>query len=191
MKWLFNQCRQHEADISLLAVGGLTQAEQSRVEAHLAECPACQARLEELKALAGCGDQLRATLPEIEPSIALRRRWMAAVREAAGSRNEIKTAPLAGLLPGRRLAWSGLAAMWVLVLFFRFSAPDAPRPAASLASAPPSLRAVLLVLKVDGRESPTRARATDPVNGRPRQPDALPPRSQRPGAAAPIEMEGA
>jgi hypothetical protein len=113
---------------------------------------------------------------------------MAAVREAAGSRNEIKPAPLADLLPGRRLAWSGLAAMWVLVLFFRFSAPDAPRPAASLASTPPSLRAVLLVLKVEGRESPTRA--DGPFN-LPQKPEALPPRSQRPGAAATVEMEGA
>jgi anti-sigma factor RsiW len=188
MKWLFNQCRQHEASISLLAVGGLTQAEQSRVEAHLAACPACQARFEELKALAGHGDQLGLALPQVEPPVALHRRWMAAVREAADSRNEIKTAPLADLLPGRRLAWSGLAAMWVLVLFFRFSAPDAPRPAASLASTPPSLRAVLLVLKVEGRESPTRA--DGPFN-LPQKPEALPPRSQRPGAAATVEMEGA
>lgn len=187
MKWLFNQCRQHEADISLLAVGGLTQAEQSRVEAHLTECPACQARFAELKALAGHGHQLGVALPHVEPSIALRRRWMAAVREAAESRNEIKSAPLAAMLPGRRMAWSGLAAMWVLVLFFRFSAPDAPRPA-SLAAAIPSLREVLLVLKVDRHETPTRTGR--PFN-LPPKPDALPPRSQRPGAAATAELEGA
>jgi hypothetical protein len=160
------------------------------VQAHLDVCPACQARFAQLKALAGRGEQLRSALPQVEPSVALRRRWMTAVRGSAQSQNEITVAPRAIWRSGRRLAWSSLAVMWALVLFFRFSAPDAPRPA-SLAAATPSLREVLLVLKVERRESPTRASAGDPAKNQPRQPDALPPRSQRPGADVAEESEAA
>lgn len=179
VKWSWNKCRRYKEDLSLLAANVLAEEERGGVRAHLDECPNCQARFVELNALAGCGEQLRSALPQVEPSVALRRRWMTAVRQSAQSQRDFTTAPIAALRSGRRLAWGSLAAMWVLVLFFRFSAPDAPRPA-SLAAAPPSLREVLLVLKVQQRESSTRASAGDPARNQPRQPEALPPRSQRP-----------
>ncbi len=179
VKWSWNKCRRYKEDLSLLAADVLAAQERGGVQAHLAECPACQARFAELRALAGSCGQLGNALPQVEPSVALRRCWMTAVRGAAPSQREIPVASGAIWRSGRRLAWGSLAAMWALVLFFRFSAPDAPRPA-SLAAAPPSLREVLLVLKVERRESSTRASAGDPARNQPRQPEALPPRSQRP-----------
>ncbi|MBE0540798.1 MAG: zf-HC2 domain-containing protein [Verrucomicrobia bacterium] len=181
VKWLWNQCWRYEVKLSLLAADVLAAQERGGVQAHLDVCPACQARFAELKAVVGRGEQLRSALPQVEPSVALRRRWLTAVRGSA--QREIPVASGVIWRSGRRLAWGSLAAMWALVLFFRFSAPDAPRPA-SLAAAPPSLREVLLVLKVEPRDSPTRASAGDPTKNVPRQPDALPPRSQRPGADA-------
>lgn len=190
VKWSWNKCRRHEEDLSLLAADVLASQERGGVQAHLDVCPNCQARFAELKFLAGSGEQLRSALPQVEPSVALRRRWMTAVRAGVHPQREIATAPIATWRSGRRLAWGSLAAMWALVLFFRFSAPDAPRPA-SRAAATPSLREVLLVLKVERRESPTRASAGDPAQKLPRQPDALPPRSQLPGANAAKEGEAA
>jgi hypothetical protein len=190
VKWLWNQCRRYEEDLSLLAADVLAAQERGDVQAHLDVCPICKARFVELKAVAGSGGQLRSALPQVEASIALRRRWMTAVRGSAQLQREIPVASGAIWRSGRRLAWGSLAAMWALVLFFRFSAPDAPRPD-SLAAATPSLREVLLVLKVERRESPTRASAGDPAKNQPRQPDALPPRSQRPGADVAEESEAA
>ena len=188
VKWSWNKCGRYEVNLSLLAADALADEDRIGVQAHLDECPACQVRFAELKALAGYGEQLRSALPQVEASVALRRRWMTAVRGSAQSQREIPLASGVIWRSGRRLAWGSLAAMWVLVLFFRFSAPDAPRPA-SLAAAPPSLREVLLVLKVERRESSTRASVSDPTKNRPRQPDTLPPRSQRPGADAVKESE--
>lgn len=188
MKWSWNRCRRYEEDLSLLATDVLAAQERDGVEAHLDECPACQARFAELRAVAGYGGQLRSALPQVEPSAALRRRWMTAVRGSVHPQREITAAPIAAWRSGRRVAWGSLAAMWALVLFFRFSAPDAPRPV-SLAAAPPSLRQVLLVLKVEQRESSIRASADDPTKNQPERPDALPPRSQRPGADAARESE--
>lgn len=190
VKWSWNKCRRYEEDLSLHAANVLAEEERGGVQAHLAECPACQARFAEFKAMAGSGVQLRSALPQVEPSVALRRRWMTAVHGSAHSQREITTAPIAAWWTGRRLAWGSLAAMWALVLFFRFSAPDAPRPV-SLAAAPPSLRQVLLVLKVEQRESSIRASADDPTKNQPERPDALPPRSQRPGADAAKKSEAA
>jgi hypothetical protein len=188
VKWSWNKCRRYKEDLSLLAANVLAEEERGGVQAHLAECPACQARFAELKVLASSGEQLRSALPQVEPSVALRRRWMTAVRGSVQSKLEIPVASGVIWRSGGRLAWGSLAAMWALVLFFRFSAPDAPRPA-PLAAATPSLREVLLVLKVERRESPTRSSAGNPAKNQPRQPDTLPPRSQRPGADVAEESE--
>ena len=106
---------------------------------------------------------------------------MTAVRESAWRERE----PLLPLLPiwfsSRRLAWSSLAATWALVLFFRCSAPDAPRPV-SVAAAPASFRELLTALKVDQLETRPWSKGS--------QPDALPPRSQRPNSG-PTKWEAA
>lgn len=188
MKWLFNPCRRHQENISLLATGALAEEQQAGLKGHLTACPACQARFAELKALAGRCKQLVNALPQVETSVALRRRWMTSVRELARPQNEIKAPILVAWLSGRRLAWGSLAAMWVLVLYFHFSSPDASMPAL-VAAQTPSLREVLLVLKVERREPPLRSKANQPDRENSPQPDALSPRGQRPDGALTIEME--
>lgn len=190
MKWFWNKCRRYEVKLSLLAADALAAEDRGGVQAHLDGCPACQARFAELRELAGSCRQLRSALPQVEPSVALRRRWMTAVHGSVRSPKETPAVTFAPWPSGRRMAWGSLVAMWALVLFFHFSAPDAPRPA-SVAVTTPSLREVLLVLKVEPRGSPTRASAVDPTKNRPRQPDPVPPRSQRPGADAAKESEAA
>jgi anti-sigma factor RsiW len=103
VKWSWNKCRRYEVKLSLLAADVLAAQERVGVQAHLDVCPACQARFAQLKALAGRGEQLRSALPQVEPSVALRRRWMTAVRGSAQSQNEITVRALAkGAVRGSR-----------------------------------------------------------------------------------------
>jgi hypothetical protein len=175
VKWLFTKCGRYEVSLSLLAAGALTEIERAKIETHVAKYAACRAKLAELQNLAHGLSRVGQRLPEVEAPLSLRRRWMTAVRESARQDRE----PLRPLLPirlsSRRLAWGSLAAMWVLVLFFRFSAPDAPRPV-SVAAAPASFRELLTALKVDQLETRPRSKGSPP--------DALPPRSQRPSAGS-------
>jgi anti-sigma factor RsiW len=177
MKWPFNQCRRLEADVSLLAAGALAGEERAEVEVHLAECAACRTKLAELRELTGELELLGKRLPQVEPTVALRRRWQTAVRQAARQETQPAFAWLSMWFSGRRATWGSLAAIWVLVLFFRFSAPDAPRPAV-VAAGPLSLREVWLALKVESRGYKHRADASDPSYEKRPHPDALPPRSQ-------------
>jgi anti-sigma factor RsiW len=177
MKWPFTKCRRFETGMSLLAADALTKEERAEVEAHLADCAACRTKLAELRKLTGELGRLGKRLPQVEPTVALRRGWQTVVRQLARPETQSASTSLFVRLSGRRAAWGSLAAIWVLVLFFRLSAPDAPRPAV-VATAPVSLREVWLALKVENRESKYRADTSDPSLEKQSQPDALPPRSQ-------------
>jgi anti-sigma factor RsiW len=85
VKWFWNKCRRYEVKLSLLAADALAAEERGGVRAHLDECHTCQVRLAELKALANRCEQLGGALPQVEPSVALRRRWMTAVRGSVRS----------------------------------------------------------------------------------------------------------
>jgi hypothetical protein len=179
VNWLLHPCRRHAADLSLLAAGALTEADRVPLAEHLEQCPACRARLAELKNLAGRLTQDGQDLPQVEPPPSLRRRWMTEVRKATPATNQIETPSWPVWLTGQRLAWGGIAAMWTLILFFRFSAPDATRPQV-MATPPTSLRQILLALRPDLGEPSFSAPAESRPTARPSAPDALPPRSERP-----------
>ena len=177
MKWLFNKCRRLEADLSLLAAGALAETERADVEAHLAECAACRAKLVELRKLTRSLESLGNRLPQAEPTIALRRRWQTAVRQSARPATQPSWAWLSFWFSGRRTAWSGLAAIWLLVLLLRLSAPDAPKPGV-VAITPISLRKVLLALEVQDGKSRHRADVGSHLHEKQPRPEASPPRSQ-------------
>jgi hypothetical protein len=163
VNWLFHPCRRHAADLSLLAAGALAEANRAPLAEHLEQCSACRARLAELKSLAGRLTQDGESLPQIEPPPSLRRRWMTEVREATPATNQTEMPSLPIWLTGRRLAWGGIATMWMLILFFRFSGPDAPRPAV-MAAPPTSLRQILLAL----RAGPSELAFSAPAETRPK-----------------------
>lgn len=74
---------------------GVTEPEQTRlIEARLQHCPEAAARLEEYRALQ---DELRAGVPQVEPSPALGARLLAAVAVPAAP--EVPPAPAAAALP--------------------------------------------------------------------------------------------
>jgi anti-sigma factor RsiW len=148
MKWPFHSCRRYAADLSLMAADVLAEETRAKLMEHLKRCPACRTRLAKLKILS---DQLSSdglNLPQIEPPPTLRRRWMSEVRKPTQTTGQHETRPLPAWFSGQRLAWGAITAMWMLTLFFRFSAPTAPRPAV-ITTALPSLRQLLLALKTE------------------------------------------
>lgn len=147
----FNQCRRYKANLGLLAADALPKAERDRVEAHCEKCPSCQARLVEMRRLAAGLARDGENLPEGEPSASLRRRWMTEVRDSGRAQKGAASPPLPVWLSGRGLAWSSLAALWAMILFFQISAPRTAMPTTA-ASSPPSIREVLLALKTEPRE---------------------------------------
>lgn len=203
VRWLWNPCARQARQLSLRAAGLLEHAEHGPLDAHLARCPACRARLESTRRLTdGLGTMAHA-LPQAEVPASLRPRWQNAVRQemlapaesprtsrpgrpdqsAAGGTLEASStlaALVARLLGGGKLTWGMVAACWVLALGFRVSAPQSPRPA--VAVAPLSLKQVLMVLRKDGWPevaSPVGAPATPPA------PPSSGPRSRWMGPARP------
>ena len=185
MKWLFNKCRRYEAGVSLLAAGALPEEERTGVENHLADCAACRARLAELKSLANSLTRLSASLPQVEPSASLQRRWMKQIRESAKPETGYPTCgELFGWLSGRRLAWGSLAAVWGLILFFNMAAPEVQT--ASRATVPVTPRVLWQVLKLNSQTAMLTGwpdglgseAAPLPVGRKPK-PVMLPPRSEQ------------
>jgi anti-sigma factor RsiW len=177
VNWLFNKCRRYEASLSLLAAGALDASERVAVETHLAGCPACRTTLAGLRKLTCSLESLGKCGPQVEPTIALRRRWQTAVRQSSRPATEPSWAWLSLWFSGRRAAWTGLAAMWVLVLLLRLSAADAPRPGV-VATVPISLSRVLLALEVQNDRSKQPADVGSYLHQKKSRSDALPPRSQ-------------
>jgi len=178
VNWLFNKCRRYETSLSLLAAGALDASGRAALETHLAGCPACRTKLAQLQHLTRGLSEAGRRFAEIEAPVSLRRRWMTEVRGSARARDSVPMPLILAWLSGQRLAWGSLAAMWMLVLFFHVSAPDGPTPA-SVAVPPPSLRQVLLALKVNDDKAAQRADAASPDRKPAARPGALPPRSQR------------
>ncbi len=164
--WFWNNCSRQAQRLSLLAAGMLPEAERAPLEAHLDRCPACQARLKRTKALA---KQLRAAgeaMPPLEPPFSLRRRWREAVLQEANASAEpslARTQPvldwLAAWIRGGRLAWGAVCACWLLVAFFRASAPDVSRPAVAATSA--TWKEIRMALQKIERRSPPLPAAQD------------------------------
>jgi hypothetical protein len=130
-------CRECREAIFLDAVGPLPAEARARaarldLEKHLADCVACRAYSNDLRATTR-GLRHLGALP-LKPSPGFRQRWTRAVESASQPAPWVRL--LAGLLDWSRLMWlrnrrimSALAPLWVLILVFRLASPDVGRPA--------------------------------------------------------------
>lgn len=125
-------CRECREAIFLDAVGPLPAEPRLALEKHLAGCVACRAYAIELRATTG-GLRHLGALP-LKPSPGFRQRWTRAVESASQPAPLVRL--LAGWLDWSRLMWprnrrilSALAPLWVLIVVFRLTSPDAGRPA--------------------------------------------------------------
>ncbi len=144
MKWIQNRCRRR-ADVSLLASGALRGDERCEVERHLAACLECRDYCAELKKIAAPLAEWEIEFRAIEATPAAQNRWTRAVQQA-GQPVASRQPPLKNLWqivwgeliwPCRHV-WTGMAALWVVMLAVngRISAPRSFEANARAASAP-------------------------------------------------------
>ena len=123
MKWIWNRCRRRRPDLCLLASGALGEEEKIELTNHLAACRECRGYYGEIKALTAPLAGWEKDLSPIEATPAARMRWARAVQEADKPiavhqpllKNVWRIAWRELIWPSR-LAWTGMAALWVVML---------------------------------------------------------------------------
>ena len=177
VNWSGHACRRRHRELTLLASGLLPEKERDRVQAHLAGCTHCRAYHDQLSRLTEGLHSLRQSSREVEPSAALRARWMRAVRTTPPPETFSGVAAAALALAcgiAKRPAWAGLAGVWLLILFFRVTSPSVSEVANPGPLPPP--RAIYLALRnpdwppmeVADRSGDSRKKAPDPPPPKPR-----------------------
>ncbi len=149
MKWSFDPCQRHRQNISLLAASALSETEKVTVDNHLVACADCRKYFEEVKAVTVPLANLAGSVPQLQPSQSAQARWSRAIREAGRLEPVRRFTPAMALrewwrdvIWPRRRVWTGLAAIWVIILMGNLSLPN---PAQKLAgkSSPQEMIAAL------------------------------------------------
>jgi len=122
MKWFTNRCRRRE-EVALLAGGALRADEKSAVERHLAACPECRAYYADLKKLTVSLSEWEREFTAIEATPAAQIRWAKAVQQTRQTSTphqpllkNIGQIVWRELIWPSRHAWTGMAALWALIL---------------------------------------------------------------------------
>ena len=134
MKTPDQTCGQCREAITLEAAGALSAQERLAMEQHLANCVGCRAYASEFRAMTG--GLRRLSEQPVTPDAHFRSRWTAAVKNAERPVPWMRA--IADLVDWGRLLVlrnrrfvSALAPVWLLILAFRVTAPDAGMPALS------------------------------------------------------------
>lgn len=115
-------CRRFEARLEDYVEGTVSSADAAQVESHLSGCARCRQALEAARSTEGLWEALREPVREPRPGFA--RRVMAAISAEEGR----VWRPLETL--SRRLSWSAMAAVALLLLYFvGFQLPRNSKPA--------------------------------------------------------------
>jgi anti-sigma factor RsiW len=123
MKWFLNRCRRERQNLCLLASGAISEQQAAETRNHLAACAGCQKYYAEIKATALPLTTWEKHFEHIEPRPAVQMRWANAVKSADKRKSVSLFSPRIVVLecwrqliwPSRRI-WSGLAAVWLLIL---------------------------------------------------------------------------
>lgn len=148
MNRLFDPCRRHRQNLSLLAAGVLPDSEKEAVEMHLSSCSGCRRNFEEIKTVTAPLENWAKNLPQLQPDKFVQRRWTKAIETAAQPEPVRRLASSAVFLdwvreaiwPWRRI-WAGLAAVWLMILAGNVALRE-PAPAGTAKSAAPSQEAI-------------------------------------------------
>jgi len=171
-------CQKCREAMRLEAGGALPPEQRAAAEQHLAACADCRGYECALRTATN-GLRHLAT-PRIEPSPGFRARWTSAVKQAD------QTSPLAETVAAL-VAWSrqwvwhnrrvlaALAPVWMLILVFRFTAPDVGKPAETTVARSP----VEVMLAIGVKQNTQIAFDRSPPQPPQPNPPAAAPRSDR------------
>jgi hypothetical protein len=156
MKWFWDPCRRHRANLCLLAGNALSEPETNKLTLHLAECADCRKYHDEIISVAKPLTDWETNFAHIEPTPDTQIRWAKAIQAAADVNRreqpvrELTFAATVGnavrlsfrelIWPCRRI-WAGLAAVWILVLAVNVSMHD--RSQATMATTAPSAEMIM------------------------------------------------
>lgn len=109
-------CEDFEELSGAYALGSLTSEERRAVEAHVAECPACTLKLQELQSVANL---LPLTVPDVEPPADMKARFFAQLQQEGAAKTARSQRPPVVQRPRRnrwRLGLLAVAAIFVCML---------------------------------------------------------------------------
>jgi anti-sigma factor RsiW len=152
MKRFFNSCGRYRQGICLLASGALSEPERSRIEDHLATCAGCRDYYQEIQAVTVPLANWVENVSHLQPRPAARIRWANEIRRAAGQMPVRRLTPAMAfrewwqevIAPCHRF-WTGLAAVWVVILVGHLSLADHAQVFTS--KTPPSSQAMIKSFK--------------------------------------------
>jgi len=128
MKQFFGVCESYRRSICLLVCGELSQEQQARLRSHLAVCTQCQEYHEDISEVAGTLAGWARNFEELEPGQAARERWARDFAAALVPNQRPWETRFHWFLdwckdviwPCRRI-WTGLAAVWLILLGINLS----------------------------------------------------------------------
>jgi anti-sigma factor RsiW len=123
MKWIPNRCRRRRQGLCLLASGALGEPERIELEQHLGACQECRGYYREIKALTAPLAAWEKDLSAIEATPAARARFSHALAPRSGERVRERGLSIIvyriiwrELIWPSRFAWTGMAALWLVML---------------------------------------------------------------------------
>jgi anti-sigma factor RsiW len=178
MKYFWGACENARRSICLLACGELTPEERGRLQNHLAVCKRCQEYQKEISNVAGALTSWERSFEEVEPGQAGLALWAS---DFALAQALERSATQGGFYRLRdwckevvwpnRWVWTGLAAVWLVILGVNLSASN---QTAATRSVSPSLEMVRAYLTQEGFLSRPRGREQKQVTKPPARPDPAP-----------------
>lgn len=141
MSWFSNHCGRYREDICLLANGALPAGESDEVRGHLAECGNCRAYYEDIKRVAAPLANWERYFTQIEPNPAMQMRWAKAIEAATEPRSPHSSQSWGSvfwreLVWPCRHAWTGMAALWFVMLWINVGSSDHRQATMNARSAP-------------------------------------------------------
>jgi anti-sigma factor RsiW len=152
MKRIFNLCRKHREALCVMLSGDLPATDRASLEQHLSACAGCQKYRTEIGKVTTLLSASRKLFIKVQPNKTARARWARDFETATKPAPSTATKIFHGFLDWTRemvrpcrWIWTGLAAVWVVVLGLNVSQKTPKETQAARRPSPEMMRALLAV----------------------------------------------